>query len=64
MNIKQGIATGVLAVVIVTSVALMPVSAEVKEVKAKPAPVRSVGLIAQTPARPSQPVPPNDLTYN
>lgn len=64
MNVKQSVATGVLAMVIVGSVAFMPVNAGVKEPQATGA--RHSGMIAQAPAAsrelPQEQV--RDLTYN
>jgi hypothetical protein len=64
MNTKQQIATGVLAMVIVASVAFMPVNAGVKETRAQPS--RMSGMIAAAPVNatelPQEQV--RDLTYN
>jgi hypothetical protein len=67
MNRKQQLATGALALVIVGSVALMPVSAEHKAAKAAAtASVRQAGFLATAPAAarelPHEKV--RDLTYN
>jgi hypothetical protein len=64
MNTKQLVATGVLAAVIVASVALMPVNAETKEPRLQPA--RHSGMIAAARMNsgelPQDQV--RDLTYN
>jgi hypothetical protein len=64
MNIKQRVATGVLAMVIVASVAFMPVNAGVKENPISS--TRHSGMIASAPAvsteLPQDQV--RDLTYN
>jgi hypothetical protein len=63
MNVKQGLVTGVLAMVIIASVAFMPVNAG----ENAPAPLmRASGMIAQAPSAaselPAEQV--RDLTYN
>jgi hypothetical protein len=64
MNTKQRVATGVLAMVIVASVAFMPVNAGVKESPLSA--TRHSGMIASAPAASSE-LPQDqvrDLTYN
>jgi hypothetical protein len=64
MNTKQQVATGVLAMVIVASVAFMPVNAGVKEQRAQPA--RQSGMIAAAAVNATE-LPQDqvrDLTYN
>jgi hypothetical protein len=64
MNTKQRVATGVLAMVIVASVAFMPVNAGVKDHPISAA--RHSGMIASAPVA-SQELPQEqvrDLTYN
>ena len=63
MNTKQQCATGFLAMIIVASVALMPVNAEVKDSQVSM--VRQSGTIAaplNSPELPQDQV--RDLTYN
>ena len=64
MNTKQQVATGVLAMVIVASVAFMPVNAGVKEQHAQPA--KQSGMIAAASVNAAE-LPQDqvrDLTYN
>ena len=63
MNTKQQVATGFLAIVIVASVALMPVNATVKEPRAPTARYTGVTSAPQNAAElPHDQV--RDLTYN
>jgi hypothetical protein len=63
MTAKQQIATGFLAVVIVGSIALMPVNAGVKDARAPAARPSASVATAQTPQEASR-QPARDLTYN
>ncbi len=62
MNTKQQVATGFLAMVIVASVAFMPVNAEVKDSIAKPTQSGTVVAPLNTAELPQDQV--RDLTYN
>jgi hypothetical protein len=62
MTAKQQIATGFLAMVIVGSIALMPVNAGVKDVRAPAARPSGTMTVANSPETPQEQV--KDLTYN
>jgi hypothetical protein len=63
MTVKQQIATGFLAALIVCSVAFMPATADSGPAAAKPAAKHSAPVVAtKTPQAPSQAG--RDLTYN
>ena len=65
MNTKQQLATGFLAMVIVGSIAFMPVSAGTKSAPAAVAPTAQSGSMVATLNRPELPQDQvKDLTYN